>query len=302
MCCNGYDKEYELDDRIYKYIVDNIMYFQTVNWKGGEVFLYKNFKSLLELAIKYNVRQEITTNALLLNEEIIELLASNGVELSVSIDAVSKELYEKIREGANFDKLLTNLNILLKAKQKYPNFDYHMATVLMKENYRTINDIIDFAIKYGFSALYCLACDEVDWNKHLILSKEELLNVKKEIMNRKFDNFMVSFDLELDMLCEKNIEKKSNKNDNNKEENSKDIIKVAENESNDKFSQIYCNLPWKKMIVDDISVTFDCHCNSIETDFDNIWNSEKMVEYRKNIIQNREKICRIFLENNKNER
>ena len=301
MCCNGYDKEYELDDRIYKYIVDNIMYFQTVNWKGGEVFLYKNFKNLLKLAIKYNVKQKITTNALLLNEEIIELLASNGIELSISIDAVTKDLYEKIRKGGNFEQLLINLNLLLKAKKKYPKFDYHMATVLMKENYKTINDIIDFAIKYGFSSLYCIACDEVDWNRHLILSKEDLFNVKKEISNRKFDKFMVSFDLKLGILCENNDENNDNKNDNNKYENSKNIVSLDEktDEFDDSNRSIYCNLPWKKMIVDDVSISFDCHCNSIDIDYNDIWNSKKMVEYRKNIVQKRENICRIFLENNK---
>ena len=51
------------------------------------------------------------------------------------------------------------------------------------------------------------------------------------------------------------------------------------------------------MIVDDLSISFDCHCNSIDIDYNDIWNSKSMIEYRKNIIQNRENICRIFLGN-----
>ena len=92
------------------------------------------------------------------------------------------------------------------------------------------------------------------------------------------------------MLCE---------NKDNKYENNKNIVSSDKktDELDDSDKSIYCNLPWKKMIVDDLSISFDCHCNSIDIDYNDIWNSKSMIEYRKNIIQNRENICRIFLGN-----
>ena len=59
-------------------------------------------------------------------------------------------------------------------------------------------------------------------------------------------------------------------------------------------------LPWKKICLNkDKKVSFDCHCNTIEIEDDDIWNDKEIVEYREKILKNKEYSCKIFLENKK---
>ena len=291
MCnVNNEDNSYELDEYIYNFLITNIKYLENITWKGGEVFLYKNFLNLLKMASDNNVGQTIITNGLLLNEEIIEMFCKNNIFLAISIDAAEKELYEKIRVGGKFEKLLENINILKKMKKKYPKFSYSMHTVLTNINYRTIDDIISFAYNSGFDMLYFMKCAPSKYNKHLLLNDNDIEYIKNKLNKNRQTKIKIEYDIAFQIL-------KDNKVFNYRGNNCNDELKEDFKES------VFCLLPWKKLTIDDMSISFDCHCKTIKIDSNDtdIWNSKKMVEYRKNIIQNREKACRIFLRNNKNE-
>jgi hypothetical protein len=66
--------------------------------------------------------------------------------------------------------------------------------------------------------------------------------------------------------------------------------------------EIFCLLPWKRFIIDMSSIGFGCHGTKIDISkysscLDEVWNCEEMVKYRKEIIENREKACMVFLKN-----
>lgn len=322
MCCNGYDTEYELDDQLYEYLVDNMKYLERVIWKGGEVFLYKNFFKLFDLAAKYNVKQTIITNGLLLNKDIIEHICKNNVSLSVSIDAVDKELYEKIRVGGRFEKLIENLTILKNIREKNKNCNYSMITVLMTLNYNKILDFVNFAKLYDFSSIHFSKCDPGKENKGIpfLLQEKHLLEIYKQFnedyMKEILDNKEEIY-IEIDnsfIIGSKNIESKQYNNygekkiDGKKEElekkEEKENIKYNSVNKEVNFDKLFCDLPWKKVIFSIDNIGFDCHCKVIDiskylSKKTDIWNCEELVEYRKNIIDNKEKSCKIFLENSK---
>lgn len=66
--------------------------------------------------------------------------------ISVSIDATTKESYEKIRKGGSFETLLENL-VFIKNNIKLQHFC--ISTVIQKDNYTQLSDFIEFAKKYG---------------------------------------------------------------------------------------------------------------------------------------------------------
>jgi MoaA/NifB/PqqE/SkfB family radical SAM enzyme len=109
MCSNIKMRDWDISDRLKDEIISLMPYLEQINWLGGEVFLYKDFEKLFDTAAQNYVKQIISTNALLITEKIIKKLMHYDVELSVSIDGATKEVYEKIRAGGSFDKLLSSL-------------------------------------------------------------------------------------------------------------------------------------------------------------------------------------------------
>ena len=202
MCENGYDHQYEIDEKTYEYLVKIMPYLEKIELKGGEVFLYKNFKELLMLANKYNVNQVILTNGLLLNKEIISFLSKNRVCLSISIDAADKEMYEKIRSGGKFEKLLENLEILKNLKNKNKNFKYSMSSVLMSINYDKVSELVDFAKFYKFDFISFLKCIEYpQGDKSLLLTQEQMYEIYKQVdkETKKLKESVNDFKIKLDI-------------------------------------------------------------------------------------------------------
>lgn len=150
-------KHWEITKNIYEELIKLMPYLEHLILQGGEVFLYKNIKKLLSVAIKEKVSIEIVTNGLLLSEEIIELLMEGKNIITFSIDSIIKDTYEKIRVGGNFDRLLSNLNKLFelkKTKTKTNSIILRLHMVVMRSNYNEIENIINFAGKYGFNEVY----------------------------------------------------------------------------------------------------------------------------------------------------
>jgi radical SAM protein with 4Fe4S-binding SPASM domain len=88
---------------------------------AAEPLLVPNFSEYLEVAKEYSIPETlIVTNGVLLNEEIIVALVKLGLSrIDISIDAATKETYEGIRKGSDFNKLLENITLLQETKKKY---------------------------------------------------------------------------------------------------------------------------------------------------------------------------------------
>lgn len=122
--------------------------FPMLKWIGltgiGSSFLNEDYMRMLRYVKSKNIYCEIYDSFFLLNRDIAsELIDIKLDRLIMSIDAATKESYEKIRGGASFDRVLYNLKNLIELKKKrkahYPEITFHY--IISKEN---IHEVIPF--------------------------------------------------------------------------------------------------------------------------------------------------------------
>jgi len=85
-----------------------------------EPFMTRDFPDRLEAVRRFGVPySEIITNGTLLDERAIEKLLDAAITcLTVSIDGAPKRVYESIRIGANFEKVLGNVDLFLQRRRQ----------------------------------------------------------------------------------------------------------------------------------------------------------------------------------------
>lgn len=256
-------------------------YLDTIMWQGGEVFLWDDFISLIKSISSYKqITQSIITNFQTVTEDQIKYLASiNNLKLIISIDGSKKEIYEKIRLGSSFDKLVKNIKILNKYRTKYKsNMTTHINFVVMKENYNDIVDILSFAKDNKFKSVAYVKCVETESYSNKIDSKDysdinNLLNFAtiKAVKND------IQINVEYPSLIFNKMQNLSIKN-----------------------KTLICKIPWYKLLLaEDFSFAPECSCFKRFDYYDKnisieqMWNSELMQDYRKHIlgIKNNIRIC-----------
>ncbi|GEM_PF-891401 len=278
---------YTINEKFIKFIKKSIPYLETLTWQGGEVFLHKKFKELFELAGKHEVKQNIITSGLLLDAQLIDLIMKYDTDLTISIDSADPETYEKIRLGANFKKLSENLEILKKYK-KIKNFHYQITSVIMAINYKQLENLVIFAISYGFNLISFqkIICNHD--NQFLSLTveqeKETYANIQK--LKAEYENLIkIQTDIFIDedkplpkaseAEIKENDSQRPNKNDND---------------------NLFCFAPWTQIFFDfDNVVKIDCNSMPLMlASKGGIWNNENIVTYRKAIVNNKVTYCNQF--------
>lgn len=122
------------------------MGIKRINWSGGEFFLYKDYLRLLKAAKRLKLKCSLTTNALLLNEHIIDKIVKYIDYITFSVEFVDDKENEKFGRGSNYFKNLTH--IISYINNKYPNFKIKINTVIMKTNIDKLDDIYKELRKY----------------------------------------------------------------------------------------------------------------------------------------------------------
>lgn len=153
--CEIWKSDWQESDRTMREIAGMLPYMEDICWQGGEVFMMKGFTDLLKEASRYpNLKQVIFTNGLMLNEKILEMLSAGRADIVFSIDGTSKETYEYIRRGGNFERLKKALSLVREFKRRDGSgIKTYLNPVIMRTNYRELESFVDFAREYGFNAL-----------------------------------------------------------------------------------------------------------------------------------------------------
>lgn len=94
--------------------IDGPVAAPTVAFMGlGEPLLHERFVDMVRLAKARGLRTEVTTNAVLLDDEMAGDLAAAGLDqLVVSIDGASAESFGRVRSGASLARVVENVQRL----------------------------------------------------------------------------------------------------------------------------------------------------------------------------------------------
>jgi len=98
------------------------------------------------------LRITLMTNGILFTPQNWEKISNSHYaihHIKISIDAATKETYEKLRRGANFDILLDNLKFISRLKRQ-KEFKLQAVFVMQKENYREMPGFVELMKKYDF--------------------------------------------------------------------------------------------------------------------------------------------------------
>ena len=150
MCEHTYWKEKAADMSLeqFKRILDQ---FPKLTWVGttgiGSSFLNKDYLRMLEYAKSKAIYVELFDPFHRLNEKLIDVIVKNGLidRLVCSIDGATKDTYERIRVGAQFDKVIGNIKTLVETKRRhgtsFPELSFHY--IISKDNYLEVPEFVE---------------------------------------------------------------------------------------------------------------------------------------------------------------
>lgn len=97
-----------------------IPYLKIATFIGGEPLLIKSYYTIWETILKLNkdCSIHIQTNGSVLPEKFMKFLDSGQFEVGVSLDAVDKDVFEKIRKNSKFEEVQSNVERLIQYYKK----------------------------------------------------------------------------------------------------------------------------------------------------------------------------------------
>ena len=193
------------------------------------------------------------------DEQIKGMLTSNLGMLGASIDGTTQEVYEKYRVGGNLETVFNNLKKLLVAKELYKsNTKIIWDFIVMKQNEHQVVAAKKMAQDFGVK----INIDCVRTNL-----KDDCLNPVNEMIN-KYSEWLP----------------------NNPQYNSYDM----DSKTRKKYLK-FCKSPWLETMVNWNGDVFPCSCvhteekdrmgNIFEQSFEEIWNGEKYIAARKELLE-----------------
>ncbi len=122
---------------------------QVALYGHGETFLYPHFFEMLEELKRHDISVYVTTNGTLITKQVAERLVELQLDrLAFSLDAATPELFNKIRRGADFKKVLSNIRTLNALKKQARRDDKPILSIMycaMKSNIQELPKLVRLA-------------------------------------------------------------------------------------------------------------------------------------------------------------
>lgn len=131
---------------------------------AGEPLLHPRIFDMIALAAEKDIWTRLSINGSLLHldDNYKKLIDANPGEIQVSFDAATKEVFESIRRGANFEKIIDNSILLNDYALMRGVLKTRSWTVVQQANLHQLEDIIRLGQKMKFKRMtFCLTMS--DW-------------------------------------------------------------------------------------------------------------------------------------------
>lgn len=257
---------------------------------GGEALMHPNFFRLCEIIKSRKIKITLLSTGLLLKKYASEILTKTD-EVIVSLDG-SKEIHDKIRNIPNaFDKLKEGVQEL---KRLSPNFRVTARSVIQKENFEDLPNIVESAREIGLNQISFLTADVTTdafnrpelWGEEKVseirLSSEELEKFKEVIETLIRTH---SADFENRFIAE------------SPERVRRFYEYYAAFQGLNQFPTVRCNAPWVSAVIEADGSVRPCFFHEVigdigEASLADIINSEKSISFRKNLDVQSNSICK----------
>jgi radical SAM protein with 4Fe4S-binding SPASM domain len=177
--------EFDLD--LYKNIVEDGIKYGMCSLKYnilGEPLLHPKLLEMIRFAKKIGVVDTmLNTNGSLLTPQLSRGVVNSGLDkLFFSFDSPNKEVYNKIRVGADYDKVLNKIRSFMKIRNSMESITplTRASMVVMKENEHEVED---------FSILFSSIVDVVAYSIYLKHTGQELSEDKTAVQLHKDGKF-----------------------------------------------------------------------------------------------------------------
>ncbi len=140
----------------FEHILAQFPYAEKISLVGaGEPLLNPHLFHMIRYAKARGVRIGFATNATLLDAAMARKIRESGVDwLNISLDGATKQTYESIRIGADFERVLENIRNLTKTLEGCAAPEVSVWHVLMKSNIDELTPLVALVARLGIRMLY----------------------------------------------------------------------------------------------------------------------------------------------------
>ena len=177
------EKPADLQFDSFKKMVDHLPKLKRIDLTGiGESLMNRDFFTIVEFLKSRGVYVMLNDNFTLMTERAARRLIELEVDhIYLSLDGATKQTYEQIRVGANFDKVISNTRRLLEIKRamgkKRP--EVKINTVVCMTNYQELPAIVELASDLGIGMVTFVNVITFESTTRL-----DTLRVQQEIQSR----------------------------------------------------------------------------------------------------------------------
>jgi radical SAM protein with 4Fe4S-binding SPASM domain len=123
----------------------------------GEPLMHPRFFDMVEFAVGRGIKVTTNSNLTLFTRRRAECCVTSGLDtLHVSVDGATKNTYELVRVGSNFDKVVSNIRLLTDVKQQMRSETPHLRVVfvLMRLNLHELAELVRLAASLSVREIF----------------------------------------------------------------------------------------------------------------------------------------------------
>lgn len=241
----------------------------------GEPFLHPNIYDMINYAKKQNMKIDLLTNGTI---EVKEKEMKKIDKIILNVSSPYGKFYKNMQKNNLFPVLLKNFKKIQEIKNTYSKPEFVIRMMLNKMNFNQIEDMANFASKYGVDYVQFKLFKAIKETRKIMLTesyaKKMMPSIKKIMKNEKIEN------------------------------NAIDIYRIITSGGFSKFNEIdyfqnvgvgeedfRCFIAWFEMFVDIDGSVFPCQenknflvGNAFKSPIEKIWFSRKFSEFRNKAI------------------
>ncbi len=169
------DPHLDMSMETYGRIHEAMSYAHTVDFTGwGEPMLHRHIYEMIRLAKERGCATTMTSNGTLFTEKNIRALIEAGMDrLTVSVDGLTPQTFDRIRAGASFERVTQNLkNVSRLVEEAHSSLLLGIAFTIQEDNEGDLGQTVPFMKTVGARVLHLKHLDVIstagDWEKSFL--------------------------------------------------------------------------------------------------------------------------------------